>query len=251
MHRDEERCVAAALEEVRVLRPLLLHDELAVGVELLGNQRVERPVLPGAMAIHDDDLCCTRFLHTAHGSVDLFGVQLPALVVRDIAGGSVRLRPLDDPGDAFHVADDEDLHRRVTLIERLVSIRGDRTARGTGSMLRLRGKRPERQVRARHRRVRRHRLRVCALVRGRRCARRASLPPRARPGRSRRGGARRCADPQRRPDDRGRRDAAVRCRARRARARRRVCGRRRRLAGGGRPGVGADTRAVARNRRRS
>jgi hypothetical protein len=39
---DEERGVDALLEELGVLGPLVLDDELAVGVELLRDQRVER-----------------------------------------------------------------------------------------------------------------------------------------------------------------------------------------------------------------
>jgi 3-oxoacyl-[acyl-carrier protein] reductase len=40
-------------------------------------------------------------------------------VVRDVAFRAVRLRPLDDPGDTLHVADNEDLHRARSLIEQL------------------------------------------------------------------------------------------------------------------------------------
>ena len=56
VHADEERGIAAGLEELRVLRPLVLDDELAVGIEVLGHEGVERPPLPRAMAVHDDDL---------------------------------------------------------------------------------------------------------------------------------------------------------------------------------------------------
>ena len=38
VHPDEERRVAALLEELRVLGPLVLHDPLAVGVELVGDR---------------------------------------------------------------------------------------------------------------------------------------------------------------------------------------------------------------------
>src|SRR5207253_2694582 len=40
VHADEERGIAARLEEGRVARPLILDDELAVRIEILGDQRV-------------------------------------------------------------------------------------------------------------------------------------------------------------------------------------------------------------------
>jgi len=46
LHADEERRVASVLEELRVLRPLLLGDELAAGVEVVGKEGVERPAPP-------------------------------------------------------------------------------------------------------------------------------------------------------------------------------------------------------------
>ena len=48
MHADEERGVAALLEEAGVARPLLLDDVLARGIEILGNEGVERVALAGA-----------------------------------------------------------------------------------------------------------------------------------------------------------------------------------------------------------
>ena len=144
VHADEERGVAARLEERRVLGPLLLHDELAVGVEQVGHERVERPAAAGAVAIHDDDLGRPRRFRAAHGRVDLLGVEAPALLVHRVA--AARLLPLDDAGDAFHVADDVDLH---------------------GCSLSNRGHRPRRQARPRDRCVGRDRRRVRARVRGR------------------------------------------------------------------------------------
>jgi len=38
MHPDEERGVAALLEELGVLRPVLLDDVLAVGIEQVGDE---------------------------------------------------------------------------------------------------------------------------------------------------------------------------------------------------------------------
>ena len=38
VHADEERRVATRLEKARVLRPLLLHDVLAGGIEELGER---------------------------------------------------------------------------------------------------------------------------------------------------------------------------------------------------------------------
>jgi hypothetical protein len=43
-------------EVPHVLRRRALDDVLADGVEILGDQRVERPALPGAVAVEDDDL---------------------------------------------------------------------------------------------------------------------------------------------------------------------------------------------------
>src|SRR5207245_415817 len=83
--------------------PLFLHDELASRVEVFGNQRVERPLIAGAVAVHDDDLAGARHLRAAHGGVDLLGVELSALLIRRTLAAR-RLLPLDDPGDAFHVA---------------------------------------------------------------------------------------------------------------------------------------------------
>ena len=108
VHPHEERRVAALLEEVRVLGPVVLDDELAVGVEQLRLERVERPLLAGAVAVHDDDLGRARRLRAAHGGVDLLGVELAALVVERQA--AARLGALDDPGDALHVGDDVDAH---------------------------------------------------------------------------------------------------------------------------------------------
>ena len=108
VHPDEERGVAAALEEGGVLGPLVLDDELAVGIEILGDERVERPSLPGAVAIHDNDLGGARGFGAAHGRVDLLRVELAALLVQRLAAG--RLLPLHDAGDALHVRDDVDAH---------------------------------------------------------------------------------------------------------------------------------------------
>ena len=80
VHADEERRVDALLEELGVLGPLVLDDELAVGVELLGDQRVERVAAAGAVAVHRDDLGRAGRLRAAHGRVDLAGVELAALV---------------------------------------------------------------------------------------------------------------------------------------------------------------------------
>ena len=108
MHADEQRGVAALLEELGVLGPVVLDDPLAVGVEQLGNERVERQLLAGAVAVHDDDLGRSGRLRAAYGGVDLLGVELASFLVERRA--AVRLRRLDDPGDALHVADDVDAH---------------------------------------------------------------------------------------------------------------------------------------------
>src|SRR5205807_888631 len=114
MHPDEERGVAALLEQLGVLGPVVLHDELAVRVELVGNEGVERPFLARAVTVHDHDVLRARGLRAAHGSVDLLGVELAPFVVRALLLRAVGLLPLDDARDALHVADDEDLHSAVT-----------------------------------------------------------------------------------------------------------------------------------------
>ena len=80
VHADEERGIAALLEEAGVARPLLLDDELAGGVEVFGDQRVEAEALTCAVAVHDDDLGRAGGLRAAHGCVDLAGVELAPLL---------------------------------------------------------------------------------------------------------------------------------------------------------------------------
>src|SRR4051812_19587234 len=174
VHADEERGVDALLEELGVLRPLVLHHELAVGVEILGDQRVERVAAAGTVAVHRDDLGRAGGLGAAHGRVDLLGVELAALLEerRVTVRRRARLLALDDPGDALDVADDEDLH---------------------ACSLARRGLRARREARARHRRVRRHRRRLRAALHGGGLRGGRALPPRARAGRgARRGRGRRC-----------------------------------------------------------
>src|SRR5919198_1276812 len=116
VHPDEERRVAALLEEERVLRPVLLDDELAGRVEEVRDQRVEGPALARAVAVHDDDLGRAGGLRAADGGVDLLGVEPPTLLVHRVAAR--RLLPLHDPGDALHVADDVDAHARCSIASR-------------------------------------------------------------------------------------------------------------------------------------
>src|SRR5438874_8902573 len=108
MHADEERRVAAGLEVSRIAGPLVLHDELAVRIELLRNQRVPAESVARAVAVHDDDLGRAARLRSTDGGVDLLGVELSALFEHRLAG--VRLLGVDDPGDALHIADDVDAH---------------------------------------------------------------------------------------------------------------------------------------------
>src|SRR6266540_3122353 len=118
VHGHEQRRVAPLLEELGVLGPVVLDDVLAVRVELVRDQRVERPLLARAVAVHNDDLLGAGCLRAADGRIDLFGVELAPLVVGLLFLHAIRLLPLDDPGDAFHVADDEDLHRgRIPQME--------------------------------------------------------------------------------------------------------------------------------------
>ena len=174
-----------------------------------------------AVAVHDDDLRRAGRLRAAHGGVDLLGVEDAALVVELLAAG--RLLPLDDPGDALHVADHVNAHGGT-----ITSRRGD----GTG-----------RKARPRDRRRGRDRLGMRARVRGRRRSRRDPLPHerRASRGSRRRDGRRRAAG---RPDRGGRGRRAVRGGRARARRPRRLRGGRRLLAARGRAGLGAFARAL-------
>src|SRR5262249_18322739 len=66
-----------------------------------------------------DDLRRTGRLRAPNCRVDLAGVELAALLVHRVAAR--RLLPLRDSGDAFHVADDEDLHEiEPTISPRLL-----------------------------------------------------------------------------------------------------------------------------------
>ena len=89
VHADEERRVAPVLEGAGVLGRLLLDDELAPLVELLGDQRVERPALAGAVAVHDDHLGRAAGAGAAHRGVDLLGVELSPLLVERLAAGDL------------------------------------------------------------------------------------------------------------------------------------------------------------------
>src|SRR5207237_9408677 len=71
VHPDEERGIATLLEELRVLRPLLLDDVFATRIKQVWNERVERPALPGAVTVHDDDLGRTGGPRAAHCRVGL------------------------------------------------------------------------------------------------------------------------------------------------------------------------------------
>jgi hypothetical protein len=115
VHRDEERSVTALLEKLRVLRPVVLHHVLARGIELVGNKRVEGPLAARAMTVHDDDLLRPSGLRPTHRRVDLLRIEITSLVVGALLLRSVRLLPLDDSGDAFHVAEDEDLHEPASV----------------------------------------------------------------------------------------------------------------------------------------
>ena len=110
VHADEERSVASLLEQLGVLRPVVLNHVLTSSIELVRDERVEGPLPACAVAVHDDDLGRACRTGTTHRRIDLLGVQLTPFVIRALLLRSVRLLPLDDPGDAFHVADDEDLH---------------------------------------------------------------------------------------------------------------------------------------------
>ena len=96
--------------------------------------------------------------------VDLLRVEAPALLVHRVA--AARLLPLDDAGDALHVADDVNLH---------------------GCSLSNRGHRPRRQARPRDRRIGRDRRGVRRAF----AAEGAGLRPLPRRPRARRGGRRR------------------------------------------------------------
>src|SRR5262249_47680459 len=91
-------------------RPLALDDVLAVGIELVRDQRVERPALPRAVTVHYHDLGRAGSLRAAHRRVDLVRVEPPPFLVQLLATRD--LLPLHDPGNALHVADHVDAHAR-------------------------------------------------------------------------------------------------------------------------------------------
>src|SRR6266540_6645959 len=108
VHADEERSVAPFLEEARVARPLVLHDELAGRIELVRDERIERPALARAVAVHHHDLGRAGRLGAPNSGVDLLRIEAPPLLVHRRA--ALDLLPLDDAGDTLHVADDVDSH---------------------------------------------------------------------------------------------------------------------------------------------
>ena len=114
MHADEQRCVAALLQEVDVLRPVILDDVFAPAIELVRNEGVEVPLPSGPVAVHHDDLGRSARARASYRCVDLLRVERTTLVVRALLLDAVRLLPLDDSGNTLHVADDEDLHDTVT-----------------------------------------------------------------------------------------------------------------------------------------
>jgi hypothetical protein len=113
MHPDQDRRVAAGRERTRVLRPLVLHDPLAARVEVLGQQRVERQVAARAVAVHHDHLDGAGVERAPHRRVDLLRVEAaPLLVQRAVMA---HLRPPADAGDALHVGEHVDAHRRERI----------------------------------------------------------------------------------------------------------------------------------------
>ena len=108
MHSNEQGGVDAALEILDVLGPLILDDVLAVGVEFLRYQRVERPSLAGAVAVHHHYLGRAGGFRPADRGVYLTGVQPPALLVHRVSAGDL-IEP-NDPSHALHVGDDQDSH---------------------------------------------------------------------------------------------------------------------------------------------
>src|SRR5207248_9766719 len=80
------------------------------------NERVTVPRRPGPVPVLHDDPARSRRSRASPRRVDLLRVELAALVVRAFLLDAVGLLPLDDSGDALHVADDEDLHDTVTAV---------------------------------------------------------------------------------------------------------------------------------------
>ncbi len=89
VHADEQRGVAALLEQLCVFRPVVLDDVLAGRVELVRDQGIEGPLAARAVTVHDHDLGRAGGLRASNGGVDLLGVQLAAFVVGTFLHGSV------------------------------------------------------------------------------------------------------------------------------------------------------------------
>src|SRR5438445_190617 len=82
VHADEQRCVAALLQEVDVLRPVILDDVFAPAIELVRNEGVEVPLPSGPVAVHHDDLGRSARARASYRCVDLLRVERTTLVVR-------------------------------------------------------------------------------------------------------------------------------------------------------------------------
>ena len=94
--------VAALLEELGVARPLLLHDPLAVGVEELGDERVERPALarnPGECRVSGSALAKVKLREVepegAHTDQNPTRLRLRDRYIADLEGFG-RPRPVQD-----------------------------------------------------------------------------------------------------------------------------------------------------------
>jgi hypothetical protein len=86
----------------------MMSDPFAIGVEAIGNQRIKRPSLTGAVAIDHDDLCRTGYLRASDSGVNLLSVEFATFFkhLRPTAD----LLPHDDATHTFHIAHDKNSH---------------------------------------------------------------------------------------------------------------------------------------------
>ena len=108
VHADEQRRVAALLEQFGVTRPRVMRHPFTVRIEQFGNEGIEIPPAARAVTIDHHDLLGAGGLGAAHRRVDFLGVKSPAFVIERRTAGD--LFPDDDAAHPFHVRHDQHAH---------------------------------------------------------------------------------------------------------------------------------------------
>jgi len=113
VHADQQTSVASLLPHLVVAPPLVMGDPLAIGMQFVGDERIKGPALARTVAIDDDYFRRTRGFGPAHGRVDFFRIELPALLKH--RGPAADLLPHNNAAYAFHVGHDQYAHYLVLL----------------------------------------------------------------------------------------------------------------------------------------